>query len=194
MLQKCVRSSVSALLTSQVQCVLATVSTDSTPHTALMAYSFSDDLRSVYLATPLAARKAENMIARPTVSLLFDNRTGNLEDHGDGLLVTARGTAGQVSCEEDSAIVNAAFLAKNPNMEKFLESPGVGLFRLDVAMYEAVHGYDKPISWDPRKRKEEEGGGGGGEEAFLEEVVEKEEIDMSGGTDMFGGDYGGGDY
>ena len=154
MLPSCARSSVRALLTSQVQCVLASVSSDLTPHTALMAYATSDNLQSVYLATPLAARKAENMIARNTVSLLFDNRTGNLEDHGDGLLVTARGTAvlcdgGDISTAKGTA-VKASFLEKNPNMTGFLASPGVGLFRLDIAMYEVVHGYNKPLSWNPR--------------------------------------------
>lgn len=91
------QSQVRALLTSQVQVVLATISADLSPHTALMAYSTSEDLKNIYLTTLLASRKAENMIKRPNVSLLFDNRTGNLKDHGDGLLVTSSGIASLAS-------------------------------------------------------------------------------------------------
>jgi hypothetical protein len=74
-----------------------------------MAYSTSDDLKQVYLASPLLSRKSTNMNVRPQVSLLFDNRTGNLKDHGDGLLVTARGSAAPASSVNWDRI-NGAFL------------------------------------------------------------------------------------
>ena len=134
------------LLSSQVQCVLATVQRDETPATALMAYAMSPCLRTVYLATPLRARKADNMLQRPGVSLLWDNRTGNLADHGDGLLVTADGTSA-LAPDRDAAA--ELFLQRNPNMEPFLASASVGLFAVRVREYEIVQGYDRPQRWDP---------------------------------------------
>ena len=134
------------LLSSQVQCVLATVQQDHAPATALMAYGMSPCLRTIYLATPIAARKAENMLQRPAVSLLWDNRTGNLSDHGDGLLVTADGTSALVPDRDAAA---ALFLQRNPNMEHFLASEGVGLFAVSVREYEIVEGYDRPQRWSP---------------------------------------------
>ena len=135
------RGHVGALLASQVQCVLATVELSHAPATALMAFAHSEDLRSVYLVSHTLARKAENMIERPTaVSLLFDNRTGNLKDHGDGLLVTARGRVVPPSnrTTNDSHEAAPLFLAKNPNMSEFLAADGVGIFDFQVSEYEVV--------------------------------------------------------
>ena len=134
------------LLSSQVQCVLATVQQDHAPATALMAYAMSPCLRLIYIATPLTARKAENMLQRPAVSLLWDNRTGNLSDHSDGVLVTADGTSA-LAPDRDAAA--ELFLHRNPNMERFLASDGVGLFAVSVREYEIVQGYDRPQRWDP---------------------------------------------
>ena len=133
------------MLTSQVQCVLASTQHDLSPAQYLMAFASSVDLKHVYIATPLAARKAKNMIARPTVSLLFDNRTGNVKDHGDGLLVTASGTAYQCDKSENVQL----FVEKNPNMKDFIESDGISIFAIRVASYETVVGYERPEQWSP---------------------------------------------
>ena len=138
-------SHVRPLLSSQVQCVLATVQRDHTPAMALMAFAMSPCLRLVYIATPLAARKAENMLQRPGVSLLW-NRTGSLSDHGDGMLVTADGTSALAPDRDEAA---ALFLQRNPNMEHFLAKDGVAIFAVSVREYEIVQGYDRPQRWDP---------------------------------------------
>ena len=98
--------------------------------------------------TPIAARKAQNMLERPAVSLLWDNRTGNAVDHGNGLLVTASGNAALAKNLEPAT---ARFLAKNPEMSGFLESDGIGLFEVSIRTYEVVHGYDRPQMWDPNE-------------------------------------------
>ena len=89
------------------------------------------------------------MRARPRVSLLWDNRTGNVADHGSGLLVTATGAARAVEAREADAAA-ACFLARNPNMEGFVASEGVGYFCVEVGSYELVEGYGQPRRWDPR--------------------------------------------
>ena len=141
---------VEAMLSSQVQCVLATTADDLTPSTFLMAYAASPCLRTVIVATPLQARKAQQMLARSHVSLLWDNRTGNVADHGDGLLVTAAGQATVVPYDELPS-TSARFLAQNPNMAAFLASEGVGLFSIRVRSYEVVEGYGRPQQWDPSR-------------------------------------------
>ena len=138
-------NSIQSMLTSQVQCVLASTQQDASPAQYLMAFASSIDLKHIYIATPLAARKAQNMIARPTVSLLFDNRTGNIKDHGDGLLVTASGTA--FKCDQPENV--QLFVEKNPNMKNFIESDGISIFAIRVASYETVVGYERPEQWSP---------------------------------------------
>jgi nitroimidazol reductase NimA-like FMN-containing flavoprotein (pyridoxamine 5'-phosphate oxidase superfamily) len=142
------RRLVQLTLSSQVQAVLATVGPELQPQTHLMAYAASEDLSTVYLATS-RSRKWENMQARPSVSLLWDNRTGNLVDHGDGLLVTASGRAALISEEDEVGAATRLFLEKNPNMKPFLASDGVGVFKVTVGAFEVVEGYGKPTSWKP---------------------------------------------
>ena len=136
---------VEALLASQVQCVLATTDADLAPCQYLMAYATSPCLREIFVATPLQARKAQQMLERPSCSLLWDNRTGRLADHGDGVLVTAVGRAAAARPEEG----RARFLERNPNMGRFLASDGVALFRISVARFEIVKGYGRPRRWEP---------------------------------------------
>ena len=112
-----------------------------------MAFASSPDVQTIYLATLMSGRKTTNMIERPQVSLLWDNRTGNTTDHGGGLLVTASGVAKLV--ESDEASIRECFLTKNPSMTTFLEGKDVGLFAVRVMNYEVVLGYDRPIHWDP---------------------------------------------
>ena len=76
---------VRALLDAQVQCVLATANGAGWPSTHLMAYAFAEDLRQVYMASGVSSRKIEDIRSNSAVSLLWDNRTGNLADHGDGM-------------------------------------------------------------------------------------------------------------
>ena len=146
-----VAQSVRSMLSSQVQCVLATTSCDRSPATYLMAYAPSPELRTIFIATPMGARKAQQMRECPLVSLLWDNRTGNVADHAEGILVTATGEARQVLPHEAHEAV-ALFLARNVNMAGFLASEGVGLFSIQVGSYELVEGYGRPQQWDPRSR------------------------------------------
>ena len=88
------------------------------------------------------------MLERPGVSILWDNRTGNLSDHGDGLLATATGRAAVARSDELSS-ASAGFLARNPNMESFLASDEVAVFKISVETYEIVEGYGRPRRWDP---------------------------------------------
>ena len=43
------------------------------------------------------------MVDNPSVSMLWDNRTGNLADHADGLLITASGNATLLKQPAESA-------------------------------------------------------------------------------------------
>ena len=145
-----VRNRVRAMLAAQVQGVLATTNANGAPATALMAFAANTDSSVVYLATPVAARKATNMLERPAVSLLWDNRTGNLADHGEGCLVTAGGAAALVDDGNDDYLTaRALFGAKNPNMSGFLAQDGVGIFAVTVNEYELVQGYERPQLWAP---------------------------------------------
>ena len=134
---------VRTMLRSQVQCVLATATPKGQPATHLMAYAFSDDLRRVFMASGRHSQKIEDVRANPSVSLLFDNRTGNISDHGDGMLVTASGRA--ALCEKSQHELDRLhLLQRNPNMDSFLTREDVTVFSVAVDTYAVVVGYGQP--------------------------------------------------
>ena len=138
------------LLRTQVQCVLATVDPSTrAPATHLMAFGAASDMSRIFLATADQSRKARNMRRSPSVSILWDDRTGRLADHKDGALCAANGTASQLSATaaEDARRI---ILDANPNFSDFLASPTVALFAVDVESYEVVVGYGAPEQWRPR--------------------------------------------
>jgi len=142
------RDVVARLLRSQVQGVLATVNAAGIPATHLMAFAVCPRLQHVFLATPAGTLKDRNMRAQPNVSLLWDDRTGNLADHADGTLATAAGTAASLrSCDATEA--RAAMLADNPNMAGFLAAESTVLFAVKVREWGVVEGYGSMRLWDP---------------------------------------------
>ena len=141
------------MLASQVQAVLATVEPCGRPATYLMAFCASPDLQYVYVATHTAARKATNMNAEPRVSLLWDNRTGNLADHSAGVLVTANGVAARMPAHSNETTEAVeSLLSKNPNLAGFLDTPDIGLYEIQMGAFEVVEGYDPPKHWSPTQQ------------------------------------------
>ena len=122
-----------------------------------MAYSFSSNLDTIYLATALDTRKSDNMRSRPGVSLLWDNRTGKVSDHEEGRLVSASAEAEFLGRNGDLKIVEAKslLLSKNPNFGDFLDGDSVGFFAVKVDAYEVVVGYGKPVVWMPKEEGKE---------------------------------------
>ena len=135
------------VLRSQAQLVLATANRAAAPSTHLMAYAHSDDLRHVFLASG-RTRKLADMLENPAVSLLWDNRTGNLADHADGILVTARGRATELT-GGDAARARAALLHRNPNMSGFLGGESVAMVDVEVETMAVVVGYGSPELFTP---------------------------------------------
>jgi len=113
-----------------------------------MAFGLVDSLRHVFLATKADTQKAENMIRSPLVSLLWDDRTGKLEDHADGMLVTASGVA-RLTSGMGAEEARAAILSANPNFHSFIDTPTIALFAVEVSSYDVVVGYGSAVTWNP---------------------------------------------
>jgi flavin reductase (DIM6/NTAB) family NADH-FMN oxidoreductase RutF/nitroimidazol reductase NimA-like FMN-containing flavoprotein (pyridoxamine 5'-phosphate oxidase superfamily) len=137
------------LLSSQVQCVLSTHSADA-PRQHLMAYAFDDSLRNVYLASRPATEKVTNMLRRPQVSLLWDNRTGNTTDHCNGVAAMAAGRAAPVRGWQRA---RAAFLLlqRNPELEGLLASADTLVLAVAVDAYRLARGYDAVAEFSPHE-------------------------------------------
>jgi nitroimidazol reductase NimA-like FMN-containing flavoprotein (pyridoxamine 5'-phosphate oxidase superfamily) len=133
---KDVKNVLKDLFDSQPLAVLATQS-DGQPYTNLVAYAFSQDLRSLFFATSQSTRKFANLSAEPMVSILVDNRTNNPSDFRWAKAVTVTGKAEKIDKEKEVEVTET-YLDKHPHLRDFLASPGCVLIRIRVETYYLV--------------------------------------------------------
>tara|TARA_B110000238_G_C16104591_1_gene429830 strand:- start:1023 stop:1475 length:453 start_codon:yes stop_codon:yes gene_type:complete len=138
---------VSRILNQQIQVVLATLDINELCQ-HLMAYGFSDDLTMIYLASYSHTRKVRNMRATPSISLLWDNRTGHIRDHNKGYCLTAQGEAKElVKCE--ATVAKLSLHARSPNTEAMLKNKSVVFFSISVCQYVLARGSDEVETYRP---------------------------------------------
>lgn len=129
---------ITALLTEQWQCVLATQGADR-PDLHLMAYAFSTDLSQVWLASYSETQKVNNMRQCPEVSLLWDNRSGNASDHIEGIALSAYGKARELRGAEAQQAASE-IRRRNATLDGLLGNSRVTFFSLEISRYRWVLG------------------------------------------------------
>jgi nitroimidazol reductase NimA-like FMN-containing flavoprotein (pyridoxamine 5'-phosphate oxidase superfamily) len=135
------RQSLLRLFDSQRLAVLST-QYDGQPYASLIAFSFSDDLKELFFATPRTTRKYTNLRADPRVAMLIDSRSNQEADIHQAIAVTAVGKAGEVSEEERPAVFEG-YLARHPHLEDFAKSPSCALIRVAVTTFYVVSRFQK---------------------------------------------------
>jgi uncharacterized pyridoxamine 5'-phosphate oxidase family protein len=138
------KNTVATLLNQQVQCVLATLG-DKELALHLMAYAISTDLDKVYLASLENTQKVKNIRANPNVTCLWDNRTGNNDDHTAGL-ANARELTGKPFLAAQRLLLD-----RNATLGQLLSQPSVVIFALNINRYQWVEGYTRVIIYEPEK-------------------------------------------
>ena len=136
---------ISVLLSQQDQSVLATMN-ETGPCQHLMAYAFSEDLFTIYLATYMDTRKFRNMLSNPNVSLMWDNRIGSIKDHVDGYSLTATGIA-ELLEGQPREIASEALLSKNSTLGNLLSNANCQLFSVSLNEYTWTRGYDNVFKY-----------------------------------------------
>jgi nitroimidazol reductase NimA-like FMN-containing flavoprotein (pyridoxamine 5'-phosphate oxidase superfamily) len=142
------KDTVAALLTQQVQCVLATLS-DKEQALHLMAFANSIALDKIYLASLESTQKVKNMRNNPKVTCLWDNRTGNNSDHTAGLAMSGFGQAHELTAEPAQTAISL-LLQRNANLQPLLSNPSVVIFALHIDRYQWVEGYTQVRIYQPR--------------------------------------------
>ncbi|MBN1104468.1 MAG: pyridoxamine 5'-phosphate oxidase family protein [Deltaproteobacteria bacterium] len=141
-----VKSDLAALFRSQRLAVLATHA-QGQPYTSLVAFSCSDDLKSLFFVTGRVTRKYANLTNDSRVALLVDNRSNEAADFRQSMAVTATGTVEEVQKAEAENLVHA-YLAKNPHLEHFLSSPSCALLRIRIKKYYIVQRFQNVVEID----------------------------------------------
>lgn len=119
------------------------------PYGSLVAFAFSDDLRSFVFATPVATRKYRLLSECDHVALLVDNRSRFPDDGRKVSAVTVTGRAGQVGPDADFLRWADLLTTRHPYLKEFVHSPSTALFRVDVVRYLHVTRFQEVRQWNP---------------------------------------------
>lgn len=107
------------------------------PYSTIVAFAYSEDLKSIYFATPKTTRKYNNLKLIPKVSMLIDSRKNDGKDIGTASAITLIGES--IESEEKDSEGICIFLKKHPQLENFIKSPSTGFIRIDVKKYILVN-------------------------------------------------------
>jgi nitroimidazol reductase NimA-like FMN-containing flavoprotein (pyridoxamine 5'-phosphate oxidase superfamily) len=125
------------VLTTQRLAVLATHS-GGQPHTSLVAFLVTDDLRQIIFATTRSTRKYRNITEDPRVAVFVDDARNDQADFRDATAITAVGTAREVPDDQCPAHVER-YLQRHPALREFISSPTCALMQIDVVKYDVVY-------------------------------------------------------
>ena len=124
------RQKIADLLSKEKLAVLASWD-GKQPYNTLVAYIFTEDLKSIFFATREDTEKYQNIAKYPYVSLLIDNRTNEKKDFNDAVALTVIAKAKQI---EKQAYLNL-YLNRFPDLKEFLENPQTALVLLEIQQY-----------------------------------------------------------
>lgn len=130
-ISKDIKNILKELMQKQGLAVLATIGNDQ-PYTNLVAFVVTDDLRHIFFATPRFTRKYSNLQSSKNASMLIDDRSNNLVDFKDAVVVNAMGKVEEV---EKSDQFSKLYLEKHPHLKDFLISPTSALMRMQIEKY-----------------------------------------------------------
>jgi len=132
-----IRIALENLFKSQNLAVLATHN-HGQPYTSLVAFSGSEDLKSLYFVTGQATRKYANLMGDPRAAMMIDNRANAPADIADAVASTATGSV-DIVAENERIELLSIYLQKHPHLVEFAKSPSTRLIRLNVFCYYVVN-------------------------------------------------------
>lgn len=110
------------------------------PHSSLVSFVATDDLKSLVFVTRRNTRKYRNIQHNSNVSLLIDNRTNRPSDTSRAIAITAIGTAREEV--DNKSILQEIFLARHPQLRHFVEAPDNATMLVMIQEY-IVAAFDK---------------------------------------------------
>ncbi len=141
------RATLEGLFASQRLAVLATQG-GGQPHTSLVAFVATDDLRHLVFATERDTRKFANLVADPRVALLVDDRSRREADLVEATAVTAAGRAREAHGEERERLAGL-LLHRHPALKSFIAGPGCALISVAVETYQVVTRFQSVAEFRP---------------------------------------------
>jgi len=134
------------IVSTQYFAVLNTIG-QGLPHSNLVSFAATEDLRSLVFVTGRNTRKYRNVQDNHNVSLLIDNRTNRPSDTSQATAIGAIGIAREEI--DNRSLLRDIFLARHPQLRHFVEAPDSAIMLVTIRKY-IVAAFDKtqtvPIS------------------------------------------------
>jgi uncharacterized pyridoxamine 5'-phosphate oxidase family protein len=118
------------ILTSQYFAVLTT-DNQGQPYSNLVAFSQTDDLKSIVFFTKRDTQKYKNIMDNNRVSLMIDSRTNQPDDVNQAVAIALIGVARE--SERHSPGLVSLFLNKHPHLSHFLEQGDMAIMVISVS-------------------------------------------------------------
>ena len=109
------------------------------PYCNIVAFTASEDLRSLFIATPRFTTKYHNMLMHPQVCFMVDNRSAHNPDFSGGIAVNCIGKAITVP-EHEFAACRKRHFERHAHLRPYLDSPDCALVRIEVERYIIARG------------------------------------------------------
>lgn len=130
---KALKNKIKELLDLQSLAILATNNGES-PHTYLVGYNTSGDLKHIYFATFRETQKYGSIRKIPHVSLRIDSRTNNTGNFKNDEAITVLGTVSDAG-EEEKNLAFEQYVEKYPDLKIFLKDPHCVFLKVNVEKY-----------------------------------------------------------
>ena len=131
------------VLASQQVAVLAT-SNEGQPYCTLVGFSVSNDLKSLFFATPRTTRKFAYIQADGRVSMSIDDRASTEADFFNAVGITACGRAEEYPKDPKGRYLKQ-YRKKHPYLEDFVRSPQCAFIRVRVEKYVIVRKFQEVV-------------------------------------------------
>jgi len=126
------------ILDSQTFAVLCTQK-DGRLHSCLITYVITDDVKTLYFATPKDTKKFAHLQNSGEVSLLIDNREDHPRSINEISAITITGRTKILEAENDIAQWKTCLIEKYPDLKEFANDPAIAIVRIDVSDYKLVN-------------------------------------------------------
>jgi nitroimidazol reductase NimA-like FMN-containing flavoprotein (pyridoxamine 5'-phosphate oxidase superfamily) len=119
------------------------------PYGSVVAFAFSQDLRSFVFATPVATRKYRLLSECDRVALVVDNRGRFPDDLMKVGAITVTGRAQQLEPGPEYERWSGLLTERHPYLKSFVDAPSTALFRVDVRRFLHVTRFQEVRQWIP---------------------------------------------
>jgi len=143
-----VRQCIQRLVDEQPYAVLC-VQGSGQPYGALVAFAFSEDLRRVIFATPVATRKYRLLSECKRVALVIDNRSSKANELMEIEAVTATGHAMLIEGKEEFDRCSKLLVTRHAYLRSFVKAASCALFSVDIVRFLHVTRFQEVHQWIP---------------------------------------------